>query len=230
MCYGDSNCLPGELCIEGNCEIGCTSDAGCSLDQICINHRCKCSQGFIASPDKCLDIDECDDHPCHPTAECINLQGSYKCSCPTGTAGDPVVLGCLLPHRCDSNTNCPESLACVQHNCTDPCSRVDCGPNTVCSVFDHAAACQCQAGFIGDASGCFKVECLSNSDCPVDKFCNQDVNKCTSPCNQINCGYGNCIAIKHEGNCQCYPGFTLVGDTCVDVDECLQSPCHSTAM
>lgn len=140
----------------------------------------RCSHGFIAGPEHCLDINECDDQPCHSSAECVNLHGSYRCVCPQGTAGDPVGSGCVTPHQCTVNADCADSQTCVQHNCTDPCSLVDCGLNTICSVLDHTAACQCQPGYIGDSSGCFRVECLSNNDCPIDKYCNQDINKCSS--------------------------------------------------
>lgn len=46
----------------------------------------------------------------------------------------------------------------------------------------------------------------------------------------MDCGYGNCIASDHSGICKCYSGFELVGDICVDIDECLKNPCHSTAL
>lgn len=46
----------------------------------------------------------------------------------------------------------------------------------------------------------------------------------------MNCGYGNCVAIDHVGLCKCYTGFSLNGDACVDVNECLENPCHATAM
>lgn len=85
----------------------------------------------------------------------------------------------MVPHQCTLDTDCPETQSCIQHNCSDPCSFVDCGLNTICTVVDHTATCQCQPGYIGDSSGCFKVECLSNNDCPSDKYCNQETNKCS---------------------------------------------------
>jgi hypothetical protein len=136
--------------------------------------------GFIADPEHCLDINECEDQRCHPSAECINLHGSYRCTCPRGTAGDPLGSGCVLPHQCTTHSDCPDTQACVQHNCSNLCSLVDCGFNTICRVLNHAAGCQCQPDYIGDASRYFKVECLSNSDCPTDKYCNQETNKCSS--------------------------------------------------
>lgn len=84
----------------------------------------------------------------------------------------------MLPHHCTTHSDCPDTQACIQHNCSDPCSFVDCGANTICSVLEHAASCQCQSGYIGDS--CFKVECLLSSDCPTDKYCNQETNKCSS--------------------------------------------------
>lgn len=146
----------------------------------CLLPGFRCGHGFIGGPEKCLDINECEEQPCHQSAECVNTHGSYRCICPQGTAGDPIGTGCLIPHQCTLNSDCHDSQACLQNNCTDPCAFVDCGSNTICSVIDHTAECQCQPGYIGDASGCFKVECLSNTDCPEDKYCNQEVNKCSS--------------------------------------------------
>lgn len=145
----------------------------------------RCAPGFIAGPEKCLDIDECENNPCHLSAKCINLHGSYRCVCPQGTAGDPAGAGCSTPNQCNIDQDCLETQACIKRSCTDPCSYADCGANAVCSVIDHAAACQCQSGYIGDASGCFKVECLSNNDCPGDKYCNVDTNKCASKLNRL---------------------------------------------
>jgi hypothetical protein len=140
----------------------------------------RCAQGFIGGSEKCLDIDECEESPCHPSATCLNLHGTYRCVCPQGTAGDPTGTGCSTPNQCNADDDCPDIQACRKHSCTDPCSFADCGTNAVCSVIDHDAVCQCLPGYIGDASGCFKVECLSNNDCPGDKYCNSDINKCAS--------------------------------------------------
>lgn len=37
------------------------------------------------------DVDECRQHPCHPTAVCENAPGSFSCRCPTGLTGNPVI-------------------------------------------------------------------------------------------------------------------------------------------
>lgn len=185
VCYGDSNCLPGEVCLKGVCQSGCVADSDCKPDQICIGNKCRCTSGFIAGPHGCLDINECEEHPCHASAHCINTPGSYRCACPDGTVGDPFIEpGCILPNQCHADSDCSDNLACREGRCTDPCPEVSCGINAVCNVFDHNSVCACPPGHLGDAYdvavGCFKVECLDNIDCSADKQCDKETNKCIS--------------------------------------------------
>ncbi|KAI3689220.1 hypothetical protein L2E82_47173 [Cichorium intybus] len=54
-------------------------------------YRCKCAQGYEGNPylpNGCQDIDECElaQHDCK--YDCINTNGSYNCSCPSGKRGD----------------------------------------------------------------------------------------------------------------------------------------------
>ena len=35
-----------------------------------------------------LDIDECEDNPCHDNATCTDSEGSFSCMCDTGYTGD----------------------------------------------------------------------------------------------------------------------------------------------
>lgn len=234
VCYGDSNCLPGEVCLKGVCQAGCTTESDCKPDQICIANKCRCSSGYIATPQGCHDINECEDHPCHPTAQCTNIPGSYRCSCPEGTVGDPFIEpGCLLPNQCTSDTTCADNLACRNGKCKDPCPETACGRGAICNVFDHRPICACPAGHLGDpydiAVGCFKVECLTNADCSRDKYCHTESNKCMNPCDQADCGRGTCKVQNHQGLCSCFQGYVLKDGKCLDVDECAQNPCHPTA-
>lgn len=93
----------------------------------------------------------------------------------------------MTPSECNHDADCSDTLACEHGKCTDPCvagAGVHCGPNAVCNVFDHVAVCSCPAGHLGDPNsivvGCFKVECVSNDDCSLDRFCDGQSNRCMS--------------------------------------------------
>lgn len=186
VCYTNNNCLPGEICNErGTCESGCSSEADCPPTQVCLGGKCKCGKGFIGTPFGCSDIDECTERPCHKSATCENTPGSYRCGCPDPTVGDPYSApGCLLPNQCGRSEDCARNLACFEGKCTDPCAIAECGRNARCEASDHKALCHCPSGHLGDptdkAIGCFRVECISDEDCSLDKQCNPQTNKCQS--------------------------------------------------
>lgn len=185
VCHADSNCLPGDVCVKGVCQAGCSTDSDCRQSEICIRNQCKCNNGFIATPSGCVDINECESHPCHSSAACENEIGSYRCSCPKGTAGDPFVEpGCIAPSQCMVDVQCSDNLACRKGKCVDTCLETRCGPNAVCSMFNHLAACSCPPGHLGNPDdselGCFKVECTIDSDCTDDRYCDVQTNKCIS--------------------------------------------------
>lgn len=58
--------------------------------------------------------------------------------------------------ECLIHQDCPNSLACVQKKCLDPCAG-SCGLNTNCTVQNHRPMCLCHEGYEGDPfSGCSK--------------------------------------------------------------------------
>lgn len=147
----------------------------------------RCGTGFKMTVRGCQDIDECQQSPCHQSALCSNTQGSFRCACRAGTVGDPYLSpGCARPDQCTSDTDCASSLSCVQAHCVDPCASAECAASAQCAVQNHRAYCSCPPGHIGDPNtqdiGCYKVECVSDQDCPADKQCDQQNNKCTSEC------------------------------------------------
>src|SRR5699024_6937349 len=162
----------GEVCTSHICIPGCRSDVDCSLNQICANTQCTCVPGFEYVPGAgCLDLDECSTKPCHSTAICENMPGSYRCSCREGEIGDGWT-GCQNPGECPrGDIDCPSNSACRTDNsgisrCVNLCAFNPCGPHAICSISNHQVQCKCsEVGFFtGDPynhqSGCQKVECL----------------------------------------------------------------------
>lgn len=239
VCYSDNNCPAGEVCIDGGCRAGCRSDGDCAQNsQVCINSQCRCAPGYTAGPSGCVDVDECQSKPCHPSAVCSNTPGSYRCSCRPGTVGDGYASpGCVAPNECETNAGCSDQLACLVRGsikkCADPCSDLACGKNALCTVVGHEASCTCPPGMRGDPSsklGCFRVDCMVNEDCPDDHSCDRQTFKCYNPCDSADCYNGVCQVQKHAAVCKCAQGFRPTPDNkCVDVDECSSNPCHPSA-
>lgn len=235
VCYTSNNCLAGEICnSDRTCQPGCDSDADCPPTELCLTGKCKCATGFIGTPFGCSDIDECTEQPCHASARCENLPGTYRCVCPEGTVGDGYSQpGCSQPRQCHKPDDCANNLACIHGKCTDPCLHTVCGINANCQSEGHEALCSCPAGFLGDPNdtgvGCFKVECIDHVDCAGDRACDAETNRCIKPCDLTSCGKGNCQVRDHKATCACYEGYQLVNDVCEDINECLSQPCHSTA-
>lgn len=235
VCYSDGNCLQGEVCKKGVCLPGCAADKDCRTSQICIQGQCKCTQGFIETPQGCTDKDECQNHPCHTTALCKNTLGSFSCVCPEGKVGNPSEdPGCSHPVQCRRDSQCDDKLICKRGKCTDPCEGNKCSKNAICSVSKHKITCSCPPKNLGDPYdfnlGCFKVECVVDDDCSAEQFCDGHSNKCINTCEITNCGKGTCSSQNHKAICTCLPGYAFNNDKCIDIDECLDSnPCHSTA-
>ncbi|XP_042727987.1 pro-epidermal growth factor isoform X2 [Lagopus leucura] len=109
----------------------------CRLDSR--THRCKCSSGFILSRNKqfCEDINECGfwNHGC--TLGCVNIPGSYYCTCPRGFV--------LLPDRktCHGSVLKEDGKACT--GCTSPDNG---GCSQICSSLSPFSwECACFPGY-----------------------------------------------------------------------------------
>jgi len=110
VCRSDKNCLQGEICIDSTCQPGCNKEEDCRPGEICRGGLCVCAIGFIDTPSGCQDINECDNTICHPSANCANIPGSFKCTCPSGLVGDPYTKGCKTLNECTTNKDCGPQL------------------------------------------------------------------------------------------------------------------------
>lgn len=189
ICHSSSNCLHGEHCSFGVCVYGCKGNSDCQNSQVCESGKCECQDGFVFNGQECENVNECIFGPCHPSAQCVDTFGSYKCVCATGTVGDPNKTGCLLPNQCNRDDRCEDSLICINGKCSNPCETNLCGTNAICSVSNHRVSCDCPKGYVGNSTdkavGCFKVQCVDDMDCPENKLCNSKINKCSGIYNKF---------------------------------------------
>ncbi|XP_056278199.1 fibulin-2-like isoform X2 [Pseudoliparis swirei] len=230
--------VPPDPC-EGNgpCDQHCTSVGG--------RPRCSCSPGFslsAADGRSCADIDECAQrsHNCGLDFECVNVEGSFRCSpkprCPAG-------------FNRDGQGNCKDIDEC-------DASAPPCGPGFLCVNTAGSHLCRrkmtCSRGYRSDAEGsrCVDVdECQSSVHrCGEGQLCHNlpgsyrcecqsgyqfdsfrrmcvDVNECWRYPGRL-CAQ-TCENTPGSFECSCTSGFRLSADgkNCEDVNECLASPC-----
>ena len=103
----------------------------------------------------CHDVNECLDeiggsgNDCDQNANCINNEGSYRCACKNGFAGDGQT--CVNSNECvDGTHTCSEFANCLDRN----------------GHFD----CECIDGYAGNGTDCADLdECVNNShDCSIN--------------------------------------------------------------
>lgn len=217
----------------------CREGDPCAPHGTCIDsgpgrYQCLCPPGFDFVDGGCLDIDECRSglsDPCRP-GECINTIGSYQCDCPRGYV--------FIDGRCIDINECATSTS-------DPCRP------GVCQNIDGGYRCSCPLGFqpsdgacidvdecvegpnpCGDGRGtclntvgAYECRCLLGFEFDRRERTCVDVNECVigEPCLP-----GRCLNSIGSYVCQCPPGYqgfppgALAPSSCVDINECVESP------
>ncbi|KAI6201251.1 EGF-like domain-containing protein [Aphelenchoides besseyi] len=170
---------------------------------------------------------------CDPNAKCVNSE----CICNSGWTGNGLVCTdlneCSMEGICGSNAECYNSPGSYQCQCSsgfvatptgcvdvDECSEgivVCAGGNTsVCVNKPGGFECQCARGFAGrpdSQEGCI------------------DINECDIP--EFHCGNkAKCRNTAGSFECECFEGYERAHNSsqCVDVNECLLSPCDMSAI
>lgn len=87
----------------------------------------------------------CQPSPCGPNSDCREINGSPSCSCLPEFLGTPP--NCRP--ECVTNSECSNTLACINRKCKDPCIGM-CGQNAHCRTVNHIPICMCNSGFLGD--------------------------------------------------------------------------------
>lgn len=122
---------------------------------------------------------------------------------------------------CRSDSECPGTHACLNHNCVSVCLPAlgECGKNAECYGINHEAICECPLGFTGNPRGLCApvVGCRKDTECPSDKACINE--RCESPCVANPCDNNSeCRVFDHVVECECPPGFVgteLIPSTCI---------------
>ncbi|VFV43153.1 uromodulin precursor [Lynx pardinus] len=147
----------------------CHSNATCMEDGVATT--CSCQVGFTGDGLTCVDLDECaisGAHNCSEDSICVNMLGSYLCTCPDGFRLMPG-LGCTDVDECAEPglSRCHALATCVNHkgnySCVCPagywgdgwhceCSPGSCGPGLDCVPEGNTLVCvdPCQAHHILD--------------------------------------------------------------------------------
>uniref|UniRef100_A0A8W8N521 Fibrillin-1 n=1 Tax=Magallana gigas TaxID=29159 RepID=A0A8W8N521_MAGGI len=211
-----------------NCTYGCKANG--------TRGSCFCPAGFLLNAQNhrsCIDIDECNDaslNQCTFPNLCVNVDGSYNCSCPdyhvlendgrTCKECDGFSFGKTCENVCNcgiGSSRCDKEKGCV---CLSGWTGVECdldidecaastNPCTsnhqVCQNSPGSYKCICETGFMNESGLC------------------KDINECeNSPCSQI------CTNTEGSYSCSCNGGFRMSANSeCMDFDECLApvSPC-----
>lgn len=217
--YGTRINQEGTICEDIN---ECAEKSfSCDEDQICVNtpgsyycakspctssqiydyreQICRCEDGYRASGDECIDIDECSENSynCTDGKTCMNYVGGYRC----------VRLDECLPGyrrnktfgRCEDIDECQSGLA-------------RCGPNMYCQNTVGSYQCICNIGYKNlNATTCVDVD-----ECSVFR----PAESCPDP-------RARCVNTEGSYMCVCPSGYQWTdypSPQCQDIDECVQQP------
>ncbi|XP_058489701.1 latent-transforming growth factor beta-binding protein 4 isoform X3 [Solea solea] len=199
------------------CELNPCRNGHC--ENLLGSYRCVCRLGYRVIGNTCTDVDECKDPLQCPGQECINSQGSYRC------------------------TTCKPGYTVINRLCTDidECRQAPCS-NGRCENTPGSYHCVCRHGYKLQNNTCTDVdECAEPSQCPGQMCVNSmgsyrcmscrlgytlknrqcaDVNECE---NRDSCPGKQCVNTDGSYSCvDCRQGYHFMNGVCTDMDECVQ--------
>uniref|UniRef100_A0A8C7VBV7 Fibulin 2 n=1 Tax=Oryzias sinensis TaxID=183150 RepID=A0A8C7VBV7_9TELE len=188
------------------------------------------------------DIDECAQrsHNCAVDSECVNTQGSFRCSPKARCAGGFIQ---------DTQGNCVDIDECgtltqtcnPRSSCINTVGSYICNRRIICSRGYHASPngsrcvdvneCESSLHQCGEGQLCvnlpgsYRCECQAGYQYDSFRRMCTDVNECWRYPGRL-CAQ-TCVNTPGSYECSCTSGFRLSGDSknCEDVNECLANPC-----
>ena len=181
-------------------------DDGSSYD--CKTYEEADEDGNLVRKFACVDVDECSvgTDTCTENQSCKNVVGSFEClglkDINDACAQNPCDEGLICANMGDGSYQCLEPDLNVVDKCSEFESETTCkedrGDEFICMLINDEPACVNTTISGGDPYGlCETFYCGENMACSVD---------------------GEDFQTRV---CSCVDGFDLVGDSCVDVDECV---------
>uniref|UniRef100_A0A8C4VS97 Latent transforming growth factor beta binding protein 2 n=1 Tax=Gopherus evgoodei TaxID=1825980 RepID=A0A8C4VS97_9SAUR len=184
------------------------------------------TQALWADDDECFTVGIC------AHGLCINLAGSFRCSCYHGYEVTADEKSCQDIDECSSPTACPLGI-CTNTDGSFACRACDAGYMLSSNRFTcegksprllsaSAGSCVCKSG----SNKCVcSVRLGSQWSC--SRFgshlrLGHDIDECEDP--TVSCLGGECLNTPGSYVCHCRPGFELLnGTVCEDMNECLAS-------
>ncbi|XP_077200578.1 fibrillin-2 isoform X1 [Paroedura picta] len=228
LCYdGFMASMDMKICIDVN---ECDLNSNVCMFGECENTKgsfiCHCQLGYSVKKGTtgCTDVDECDigAHNCDLQASCVNVPGSFRCSCKEGWIGNGIKCIDLDEcsngtHQCSVNaqcTNAPGSYRCI-------CAEGFTGDGFTCSDIDECAENinLCENGQCLNIPSGYRCECEMGFTPASDSRSCQDIDECVF---QNICVFGTCNNLPGMFHCICDDGYELdrTGGNCTDIDEC----------
>lgn len=228
-CMADSNCAPGQSCVNGVCSGGGGMTCGGMPSPLsCTQTGCAAGQTCVMDPDP---------NACYPSScGCDAATGLWVCTADCGPGGI-----CVPSQQCGANGMCPPGTMCDASGmcvggCTpspETCNAIDDDCDGAIDEQEDPALPLCADGSICVMGQCGggNVVCMADADCPPNQVCLNGVCSggatCTPEiCNGIDDDCNGAIDDATPGATLCPMGGQCIMGQCGGVVQCgPNSPC-----